>query len=83
MNMDLVVKAMLDTGCSPGNYMSLAFYLANIEALKDFLVPCAAEKVDLATSNSAQHITLHLAIEARHVDSRGVVRTIKLRVGIL
>ena len=83
VNMDLVVKAMLDTGCSPGNYMSLAFYLANIEALKDFLVPCAAEKVDLATSNSAQHITLHLAIEARHVDSRGVVRTIKLRVGIL
>lgn len=46
--MDLVVKAMLDTGYSPGNYMSAA--------LKDFLIPCPAERVDLATSNSAQSI---------------------------
>jgi len=30
---DLVVKAMLDTGCSPGNYMSRAFNSASIDAL--------------------------------------------------
>jgi len=81
--MDLVVKAMLDTGCSPGNYMSRAFYSANIDALKDSLVPCAAEKVDLATSNSSQRITQHLILQVRHVDSRGVSRTMKLRFGLL
>lgn len=80
---DLLVKAMLDTGCSPGNYMSEAFYTANINALEEFLVPCPAEKVDLATSNSSQHITKHLVIEVRHIDSRGVTRTIKLRFGVL
>jgi hypothetical protein len=74
---------MLDTGCSPGNYMSLAFFEANHAILKDYLVPCPAERVDLATSNSAQSITQHLITEVRHVDSRGMTRTIKLRFGIL
>lgn len=36
---DLIVKAMLDTGFSPGNYMSKAFYQSNITMLKEFLVP--------------------------------------------
>jgi hypothetical protein len=63
--------------------MSRAFYLANIDALKDSLVPCAAEKVDLATSNSSQRITEHLILQVRHVDSRGVSRTMKLRFGLL
>ena len=80
---DLVVTSMLDTGCSPGNYMSMAFYKANIDSLEDFLVPGPAERVDLATSDSAQSISLHLVIEARHIDSRGVNRTIKLRFGVL
>ena len=80
---DLVVTAMLDTGCSPENYMSMAFYKANIDALQDFLIPGPSERVDLATSDSAQSISLHLVIEARHVDSRGVNRTIKLRFGVL
>ena len=80
---DLVVTSMLYTGCSPGNYMSMAFYKANIDLLEDFLVPGPAERVDLATSDSAQSISLHLVIEARHVDSRGVNRTIKLRFGVL
>ena len=80
---DLVVTSMLDTGCSPGNYMSMAFYKANIDLLEDFLVPGPAERVDLATSDSAQSISLHLVIEARHIDSRGVNRTIKLRFGVL
>ena len=39
--------------------------------------------MDLATSNSTQSIIQHLVIEARHVDTRGVTRTIKLRFGIL
>ena len=64
---------MLDTGCSPGNYMSRAFYLANIEALQDFLVPCAADKVDLPASNSAQRITQHLVLEVRHADQHTVL----------
>ena len=80
---DLVVTSMLDTGCSPGNYISMAFYKAIIDSLQDFLVPGPAERVDLATSDSAQSISLHLVIEARHVDSRGVNRTIKLRFGVL
>ena len=67
---DLVVTSMLDTGCSPGNYMSMAFYKANMDSLEEFLVPGPAERVDLATSDSAQSISLHLVIEARHVDSR-------------
>jgi hypothetical protein len=79
----LVVKAMFDTGCSPGNYMSLAFFHANADVLRDYLIPCPAERVDLATSNSAQSITQHLVIEVRHVDTRGVTRTIKLRFGVL
>jgi len=65
---DLAVKAMFDTGCSPGNYMSLAFFHANADVLKDYLISCPAKRVDLATSNSAQNITQHLVIEARHVD---------------
>ena len=74
---------MLDTGCSPGKYISLAFFETNNAVLKDYLIPCPAERVDLATSNSTQSITQHLVIEARHVDSRGVTRTIKLRFGVL
>lgn len=74
---------MLDTGCSPGNYISEAFFLAHIDALEEFLVPCPAERVDLATSNSALSITKHLIITVRHVDSRGVTRSIKLRFGVL
>lgn len=49
--------------------------------LKEFLAP--AERVDLATSNSTKQITEHLVIEVRHVDSRGVKRTLKLHFGIL
>jgi hypothetical protein len=60
---DLVVKAMFDTGCSPGNYMSLDFFHANADVLKDYLIPCPAERMDLATSNSAQSITQHLVME--------------------
>jgi hypothetical protein len=74
---------MFDTGCSPGNYMSLAFFHANADVLKDYLIPCPAERVDLATSNSSQSITKHLVMEVRHVDTRGVTRTIKLRFGVL
>ena len=80
---DLAVKAMFDTGCSPDNYMSLVFFHANADVHKDYLIPCPAERVDLATFNSTQSITQHLVIEARHVDTRGVTRTIKLRFGIL
>ena len=80
---DLAVKAMFDTGCSPGNYMSHAFFHANAGVLQDYLIPCQPERVDLATSNSTQSITQHLVIEARHVDTRGVMRTVKLRFGIL
>lgn len=63
--------------------MSMAFYKANIDSLEEFLVPGPAERVDLATSDSAQSIPLHLVIEARHVDSQGVNRIIKLRFGVL
>ena len=35
---DLVVTSMLDKGCSPDNYMSMAFYKANIDSPEDFLV---------------------------------------------
>ena len=62
---------------------TIAFFHANAGVLKDYLIPCPAERVDLATSNSTQSITQHLVIEARHVDTRGVTRTIKLRFGIL
>jgi hypothetical protein len=83
MNTDLIVKAMLDTGCSPGNYMSEEYFMSNIKALQEFLVPCPAERVDLATSNSAQSITKHVIVNVRHVDSRGVTRCVKLRFGVL
>jgi hypothetical protein len=83
MNTDLIVKAMLDTGCSPGNYMSKEYFMNNIKALQEFLVPCPAERVDLATSNSTQSITKHVIIDVRHVDSRGVTRCVKLRFGVL
>lgn len=36
---DLMVKSMLDTGCSPGNYMSMTFYKNNVESLEEFLAP--------------------------------------------
>ena len=80
---DLTVKAMLDTGCSPGNYMSDAFYQSHIELLKEFLVPGKAERVDLATNNSAKQLTQHIVIDVRHVDSRGTTRILKLRFGVL
>ena len=80
---DLTVTAMLDTGCSPGNYMSDAFYQSHVELLKEFLVPGKAERVDLATNNSAKQITQHIVIDVRHVDSRGTTRTLKLRFGVL
>lgn len=51
--------------------------------LKEFLVPSPAERVDLATSNSAKQITEHIVIEVRHVDSRGMTMALKLRFGIL
>lgn len=54
-----------------------------MDSLEEFLVPGPAERVDLATSDFAQSISLHLVIEARHVDSRGVNRFIKLRFGVL
>ena len=81
--MHLTVTAMLDTGCSPGNYMSDAFYQSHIELLKEFLVPGKAERLDLATNNSAKQITQHIVIDVRHVDSRGTTRILKLRFGVL
>ena len=80
---DLIVQAMLNTGCSPGNYISKAFYKSNITMLKEFLVSSPAKRVGLATSDSAKQITEHLFIEVRHVDSRGMTRTLKLRFDFL
>lgn len=74
---------MIDTGCSPGNYMSDAFYQSHIELLREFLVPGKAERVDLATNNSAKQITQHIIIDVRHVDSRGTTRILKLRFKVL
>lgn len=53
---------MLDTDCSPGNYISKEFYQSNTIILKEFLVPSIAERVDLATNNSAKQITEHIVM---------------------
>ena len=80
---DLKLRCMLDTGCSPNNYMSEQIYQQNILALQPYLVKCPPERVDLATSDSAQYIKEHVKLNLRHVDSRGRVRKMTLKFGIL
>ena len=74
---DLKVKAMLDTGCSPNNYMREEYFEANKANLR------SKNRVDLATSDSAQYITKHIQLNLRHVDSRGRMRLMTLKFGLL
>ena len=80
---DLKVRCMLDTGCSPNNYMSDHIYQQHLAALQPYLFESSPERVDLATSDSAQYITRHIKLNLRHVDSRGRVRKMTLKFGIL
>jgi hypothetical protein len=63
--------------------MSEQVYQQNILALQPYLVKCPPERVDLATSDSAQFIKEHVKLSLRHVDSRGRVRKMTLKFGIL
>ena len=74
---DLKVKAMLDTGCSPNNYMREEYFEANKANLR------SKNRVDLGTSDSAQYITKHIQLNLRHVDSRGRMRLMTLKFGLL
>ena len=65
---DLKVRCMLDTGCSPNNYMSEQVYQQNLAALQPYLFDCSPERVDLATSDSAQYITQHTKMTLKFVD---------------
>ena len=80
---DMKVKAMLDTGCSPNNYCKKEFFDQHAETLSQYLVKSSPERVDLATSDSAHYITQHIMLNLRHVDSRGRVRYMTLKFGIL
>ena len=80
---DISVKATLDTGCCPGNYMRQGYFDDNAVALAPFLVSSPQERVDLATNGSSQPITAHVVLDLRHIDPRGNMRVMKLKFGIL
>jgi hypothetical protein len=52
-------------------------------ALAPFLVSSPPERVDLATNGSSQPITAHVVLDLRHIDTRGNMRVMKLKFGIL
>lgn len=74
---DINVKATLNTGCFPGNYMRQEYFDSNAAALAPFVVE------DLATNGSSQPITAHVVLDLRHIDPRGNMRVMKLKFGIL
>ena len=78
---DLKVKVLLDTGCSPNNYMRAEYFEQHEAYLSQYIIKESPERVDLTTSDSAQYITKHIQLNLRHVDSRGRMRlmTLKLR----
>ena len=80
---DLKVKAMLDTGCSPNNYMREEYFEQHEAYLTQYIIKESPERVDLATNDSAQYITRHVQLSMRHVDSRGRMRLMTLKFGIL
>ena len=80
---DISVKATLDTGRCPGNYMRQGYFDDNAVALAPFLVSSPQERVDLATNGSSQPITAHVVLDLRHIDPRGNMRVMKLKFGIL
>jgi len=63
--------------------MKQEYFDCNVEALGPFLVPSVPERVDLATYGSSQPVTAHVILDIRHVDSRGNMRLMKLKFGIL
>ena len=80
---DISVRATLDIGCCPGNYMRQGYFDDNAVALAPFLVSSPPERVDLATNGSSQPITAHVVLDLRHIDPRGNMRVMKLKFGIL
>lgn len=55
---DMNVKAKLDTGCSPNNYMKKEFFDQHAETLSQYLIKSSPERVNLATSGSAHYIRI-------------------------
>lgn len=51
--------------------------------LSQNLIENSPERVDLATRDSAQYITQHIQLNLQHVYSRGRMRLITLKFGIL
>jgi len=51
--------------------------------MKQYITKESPERVDLATSDSVQYITRHVQLSLRHVDSRGSMRLMTLKFGIL
>ena len=51
--------------------------------MKQYITKESPERVDLATSDSAQYITRHVQLSLRHVDSRERMRLMTLKFGIL
>ena len=63
--------------------MKQEYFGRNVEALRPFLVPSTPERVDLTTNGSSQQVTVHVILDIRLVDSRGKMRLMKLKFGIL
>ena len=80
---DISVKATLDTGRCPGNYMRQGYFDDNAVALAPFLISSPPERVDLATNGSSQPITAHVVLDLRHIDPRGNMLVMKLKFWIL
>ena len=63
--------------------MKEEYFEANKAALLQYVIKSSPERVDLANSYSAQYITQHIQLNLRHVDSRGRIRLMTLKFGIL
>ena len=72
-----------DPGCSPNKYMRAEYFEQHEAYLSQYIIKESPERVDLATSYSAQYITRHVQLSLRHVDSRGRMRLMTLKFGIL
>lgn len=80
-NHPLPIEAMLDTGCSVGNYMSMSYYQRHPE-LQLYLVASSPEIVDLATHGVSTNVTLHIDIILEIIHHGEAIRC-KIRIGVM
>ena len=68
---------------SQPTYLAMGAKLKSLSYAQPLILPlgpCSTQDVLLATNNSAKQNTQHIIIDARHVDSRGTTRILKLRI---